>query len=71
LVNIAGAAAGFTIVPSNTIARPGYKAPDYKLNIAGVDIGNAIMITFDIEEAVLKNRDGLFISKINSNADSD
>ncbi len=33
------AAAGFMIVPSNTIAGLGYKAPSDKLNIAGVGIG--------------------------------
>ena len=33
------AAAGFSIVPSNTIAGLGHKAPSDKLNIAGVGIG--------------------------------
>ncbi len=35
----AAAAAGFTIVPSNTIAGLGHKAPSDKLNIAGVGVG--------------------------------
>ncbi len=39
LATTAAAAAGFTIVPSNTIAGLGYKAPSDKLNIAGVGIG--------------------------------
>ena len=33
------AAVGFSIVPSNTIAGLGHKAPSDKLNIAGVGIG--------------------------------
>ena len=33
------AAAGFMIVPSNTIAGLGHKAPSDKLNIAGIGIG--------------------------------
>ncbi|HPE77738.1 MAG TPA: Gfo/Idh/MocA family oxidoreductase, partial [Draconibacterium sp.] len=39
LATTATAAAGFTIVPSNTIAGLGYKAPSDKLNIAGIGIG--------------------------------
>ncbi|QGY44970.1 gfo/Idh/MocA family oxidoreductase [Maribellus comscasis] len=35
----ATAAAGFSIVPSNTIAGLGHKAPSDKLNIAGIGIG--------------------------------
>jgi hypothetical protein len=35
----AAAAAGLTIVPSNTIAGLGHKAPSDKLNIAGVGVG--------------------------------
>lgn len=39
LATTATAAAGFTIVPSNTIAGLGHKAPSDKLNIAGIGIG--------------------------------
>ncbi|GET33159.1 dehydrogenase [Prolixibacter bellariivorans] len=35
----AAAAAGFTILPSNTIAGLGHKAPSDKLNIAGIGVG--------------------------------
>ena len=39
LATTATAAAGLTIVPSNTIAGLGHKAPSDKLNIAGVGVG--------------------------------
>ena len=41
----ATAAAGITIVPSNVIAGLGYRAPSDKLNIAGVGVGGAWMIS--------------------------
>ena len=42
------AAAGLFIVPSNTIAGLGHKAPSDKLNIAGIGIGGMGKVTLNV-----------------------